>query len=354
MRPILFSVRVGGVVMPFPSYGALVALGFVLGIGLLLRSGRRQGFDPGRLQDLAFSSVVLGLVGARVAFVLLNFRAFFEACWPSAAGPVGAGAGDRWVQGGCFGPLRFWDGGLVFYGGAAAVGGVVWLTCRREGWAFLRFGDLAAPSVALGHAVGRIGCLMAGCCYGKPCAAPWAVRFGPGSVAFDEGLAAGRFPPASMSTWTAPLHPTQLYEAIGELAIFVGLVLVERRRAGRVKRDLGRPDGPASSRPTAGEPSSPGPAAPASGYLLGGYVLAHAALRFGVEIFRGDVSRGYLFRWTTPGLAGAVGLGPNEPLFLSTSQAVSLLLIFAALAALAAVGSGRSQLRRRASRKMRR
>jgi phosphatidylglycerol:prolipoprotein diacylglycerol transferase len=349
MRPILFSVRVGGTVVPFPSYGALVALGFVLGIGLFVRSGRRQGFDPGRLQDLAFSSVVLGLVGARIAFVLLNVRAFLDACWPGAARAVGAGAGDRWVQGGCFGPLRFWDGGLVFYGGAVAVGGVVWLTCRREGWAFLRLGDLAAPSVALGHAVGRIGCLMAGCCYGKPCAAPWAVRFGPGSVAFDEGLSPGRFPPTSASAWTAPLHPTQLYEAIGELAIFVSLVLIERRRAGADGRAADRPGGPASARPTTADPSSPGPAASAPGSLLGGYVLAYAALRFGVEIFRGDVGRGYLFRCPTPRLAAALGLGLAEPLFLSTSQAVSLLL-----GAAVALGFWRSRLRRRASHKIRR
>jgi phosphatidylglycerol:prolipoprotein diacylglycerol transferase len=352
MRPILFSVRIGGALVPFPSYGALVALGFVLGIALFVRSGRRQGFDPGRLQDLAFSSVVLGLVGARVVFVLVNGRAFLDACWPGAARALGAGITDRWVQGGCFGPLRFWDGGLVFYGGAVAVGAVVWLMCRREGWAFLRLGDLAAPSVALGHAVGRIGCLMAGCCYGKLCAAPWAVRFGPGSVAFDEGLSAGRFPPTSTSTWatTAPLHPTQLYEAIGELAIFVGLVLMERRRAGGTGRPvLGRPAGPASAAPTAGAPSSPGPSAAAPGYLLGGYALAYATLRFGVEIFRGDVSRGYLFRWASPGLASLLGLGPHEPLLLSTSQAVSLLLGVGV-----ALGFARSRLRRRASRKIRR
>jgi phosphatidylglycerol:prolipoprotein diacylglycerol transferase len=354
MRPILFSVRVGGGVVSFPTYGALVALGFVLGIGLFVRSGRRQGFDPARLQDLAFSSVVLGLVGARMAFVLLNLRAFVDACWPGAARAAGAGSAERWVQGGCLGPLRFWDGGLVFYGGAVAVGLVVWVTCRREGWAFLRLGDLAAPSVALGHAVGRIGCLMAGCCYGKPCPAPWAVRFGPGSVAFDDGLSTAGFPSASASAWTAPLHPTQLYEAIGELAIFAGLVLIERRRAATGRRAAEPREEPAGRQLTTAPPSSLGPAAPTAprsvpGDLLGGYVLAYAALRFGVEIFRGDVGRGYLFRWPIPGLAAALGLGLDEPLFLSTSQAVSLLL-----AAAAAFGFWRSRHRRRASHDIKR
>lgn len=316
MQPILFSLRLGSAVVHFPAYGAFVGLGFALGIARFVRAGRRRGLDAGRLQDLAFSSVVFGLAGSRLAFVLVNVRAFVGACWPPPK--AGAFPADHWLQGGCWAPLRFWDGGLVFYGGAAAVGGVFWFFCRRDGWSFLRLGDLAAPSVALGHAVGRIGCFMAGCCYGKTCAAPWAVRFGPGSVAFDEGLAAGGRLSATRRSLTAPLHPTQLYEALGELSIFVILILVERHwaraGAGRSTPDLTT------------TPARAATPAPAAGRLLGVYLLAYAGLRFGVELFRGDISRGYLFRWEPPALDRALGLGAGTPILLSTSQALSLLL----------------------------
>jgi len=331
MRPVLFSVPVGGALVRFPAYGAFVALGFVLGIGLFLRSGRREGFDTGRLQDLAFSSVVLGLVGSRVAFVLVNARAFIGACWPG-----GHDAAVDWVRGGCWAPLRFWDGGLVFYGGAAAVGAVLWSFGRREGWSLLRLGDLAAPSVALGHAVGRIGCLMAGCCYGRACGEPWAIRFGPGSVAFDDALVGGRLGPGAVAT--APLHPTQIYEALGELAIFVGLVMLRRRWAAAGHPGSVSPGSEAAATARAAAPATPG-------RLLGVYLLAYALLRFGVELFRGDASRGFLFRWAPPAVGSAVGLGPHDAIVLSTSQAVSLLL-----GAAAAVGLARRRARKPAGR----
>src|SRR5438132_974386 len=79
----------------------------------------------------------------------------------------------------------------------------------------------------VGHVFGRIGCLLAGCCFGAPCAAPWGLAFPRGSVAYDDLDAGGAL--AWGASRTMPLHPTQLYEALGELAIFALLVALERR-----------------------------------------------------------------------------------------------------------------------------
>ena len=220
MRPILFTLHVGGRELGLHTYGLLVALGFTLGILLMWRTGKREGFDGGRLLDLAFWGLVAGLAGSRLTYVAVNARAFAEACF-------GSGTAEDGRIVGCAAALKFWEGGMVFYGGAIASTAVVALFCRREHWSFWRLGDVAAPTLALGHAIGRLGCFFAGCCFGKVCTAPWAVSFPPGSVAHDELAATGVISP--YASGTPPLHPTQLYEAVGELLIF-GLLLYLRRR----------------------------------------------------------------------------------------------------------------------------
>jgi phosphatidylglycerol:prolipoprotein diacylglycerol transferase len=259
--------------------------------------------------DFAFWSLVAGVAGSRVAFVAVNGHAFAAACLHPGA------ASARFS--GCLAPLRFWEGGLVFYGGALAAAGVAVWFCRREGWSFGRFADVAAPSLSIGHVFGRIGCVLAGCCFGAPCAAPWGLSFPRGSVAFDELHAEGTVAWSALRTMS--LHPTQLYEALGELAIFALLVGLERRddRAASRALRLARP-----------------------GHILGAYVAAYAALRFVVEVFRGDTARGHLFTWTSPRLAAVLGLPAGQPLLLSVSQLVSLCAL--ALVAVAAVYRRRS------------
>src|SRR6185436_13266476 len=92
---------------------------------------------------------------------------------------------------GCLAAFRFWEGGLIFYGGGIAAGGVSARFCKREGWSCWKLGDLAAPTLAIGHGIGRLGCTLAGCCFGAACRAPWGVAFPRGSVAFDELQGAG-------------------------------------------------------------------------------------------------------------------------------------------------------------------
>jgi phosphatidylglycerol:prolipoprotein diacylglycerol transferase len=298
MRPTLFSLRFSGHEAGLHTYGILVALGFAIGIVLFWREGRRSGLDGGRLLDLSFWSIVAGLAGSRLAFVILNAHDFADACFDRA---VAAGA-RIW---GCVAVLRFWEGGFVFYGGVIASSLVILMFCRREGWSFWRLGDLAAPTLAVGHALGRLGCFFAGCCFGKACGAPWAVTFPPDSVAYQELEAVGTI--ARSASRTPPLHPTQLYEAVGELAIFALLLVLRHRWRPSdfdVRRRARRPGG-----------------------LILTYAASYATLRFVVEIFRGDSSRRYLARWASAPLAAALGLPPDQPQLLSISQLVSLLIL---------------------------
>jgi phosphatidylglycerol:prolipoprotein diacylglycerol transferase len=319
MRPTLVSIAIGDHEIGIHSYGLLVAAGFAVAIWRLWREGRRQGFDGGRVLDLAFWSLIAGIGGSRVAFVLVNGRAFLEACLAPADGGAVA---SRFS--GCLAPLRFWEGGLVFYGGAVGAGAVALWFCKRERWSPGKLGDVAAPALAIGHVLGRLGCLFAGCCFGAACGAPWGVAFPRGSVAFDDLQADGAI--ASGATHTMPLHPTQLYEAAGELAIFVLLLVLEARQRRRERA-------PISDSAEAAASASARPARP--GHLFLVYVGAYAALRFVVEIFRGDAARGHLLTWTSPRLAAALGLPADQALLLSVSQLGSVLAL--GLVAFAAV-----------------
>ena len=132
MRPILFSLRLGSHDVGLHTYGVLIALGIAAGISLAYREGRRQGFDGGRLLDLAFWITVAGLVGSRVAYGLVNVGDFARACvgpdLPPGAEARGIGA---WLSD-CTRILHVWEGGLVFYGGGVGAALVAALFARRE------------------------------------------------------------------------------------------------------------------------------------------------------------------------------------------------------------------------------
>ncbi len=251
MRPELFGLRIGGHHLAVPSYGTAVMLGFALGVWLALRQARRLGgqlggIDGSDLLDLSFYILVAGVAGSRLLFILLHLDDFSRLC---------TRGGD------CLAPLKIWDGGLVFYGGLIAAAAVTFRFVRRRGWRFGVVGDLFAPGLALGHAVGRLGCFAAGCCFGKTCAAggPPCVSFPAGSVAHEHLAALGQIAPGA--TRTPPLHPTQLYESAGLLLIFLLLLLWRRRQ--RFHGQL---------------------------FLL--YLLAYGLLRAALDLFRGDGPRG--------------------------------------------------------------
>jgi phosphatidylglycerol---prolipoprotein diacylglyceryl transferase len=276
VRPTLFSLPLGRGV-EVHTYGLAIALGFTLGVVVAARQARRAGLDGEAFVDLLFWILVTGIAGSRAAFVLLHAGEYARLC-------AGAGQERSWgqVAADCAAPLRLWQGGLVFYGGALGAAGAVALFARRHRWPFGKVADALAPALALGHAVGRLGCFFAGCCYGKPWR--WGLAFPRGSVAFDDLARAG-----GLADATPPLHPTQLYEAAGELAIFFVLIFTRRhqRFAGATA-------------------------------LL--YAVLYGTLRFVVELFRGDAGRGFV--------AGG----------LSVAQVVSVALVVAASAVLVRVG----------------
>ena len=180
--------------------------------------------------------------------------------------------------------FAIWQGGLVFYGGVAGAALVGCRFARREGWSFGMFGDLFAPALALGHALRparllRRRLLLRQGDRRRAGRAPSRAA----SVAFDTLATPGTIRPG----WqiTPPLHPTQLYEAFGELLIFAALLVLRPR----LRRQPGT--------------------------LLVTYLGLYALLRFVVEIFRGDVVRGLIFASTRPASPAGCTCRPRSPSF---------------------------------------
>ncbi len=241
--------------IPLHTYGLLLALGFVIAIYMAQREAKRQGQDAEAIGDLSFWILVAALVGSRVYYIFVNWDEYFGA---NAMVATRIGRIPRL--------LAVWEGGLVFYGGFIASVLTAWWYMRRRNMHFLTYADTMIPSVALGHFFGRLGCFSAGCCWGQVSHAhlPWLAEFPPESLAY-QSFAARADPSQYLAPdrlHTLPLHPTQLYEAGGELLLFLLLVTVVRPR----KRFHGQ--------------------------VLAIWLMAYAVLRYVVESFRGDVERG--------------------------------------------------------------
>ncbi|MEQ1575519.1 MAG: prolipoprotein diacylglyceryl transferase family protein [Vicinamibacterales bacterium] len=183
MYPVLF--RLGE--FEITSFGVLVAVGALVGVWIFARELKRSGLrDDG--VDAAVAGVIGGLIGAKLLWTL-EF---------SGETPVAA--------------LLFSRGGLSWFGGlAGGVGTGLWILGRRR-VPIVPALAAATPALALGHAIGRIGCFMVGDDYGRPSHLPWA-------VAFPQGL-----PPTSV-----PVHPTQLYEAIALVGVAWALIWWRRK-----------------------------------------------------------------------------------------------------------------------------
>ncbi len=173
---------------------------------------RREKIDSNVVWELATWLFLGGVVGARGMYVILH---------PEMIHSVGD-------------VFRSWQGGNVFYG--CILGGLIgsllyW--CRRP-YPLRKMIDVAAPAVAIGAAVGRIGCFLNGCCDGAVCTLPWGVQFPAGSHAWMRQMNAGSISVGSL--WSLPVHPTQLYAAVAALAV-LGVLLAYfpwRRRPGEV------------------------------------------------------------------------------------------------------------------------
>jgi phosphatidylglycerol:prolipoprotein diacylglycerol transferase len=189
LHPILF--RLGPI--PIRSYGVMVALGVIAGLWWARGEFQRRKLSNDLLYDVALAAIALGVVGARLLYVALNWSVY-RTNLPAIA-------------------MIWADGGLSFHG--AALGGAmgVWWVCRRYGVAFAKVADALAPSLTLGHIFGRIGCFLNGCCYGVPTTLPIGVTFHNPVLGVD----------------TLPSHPAQLYEAAGLALLFAWLVRYRTR-----------------------------------------------------------------------------------------------------------------------------
>jgi phosphatidylglycerol:prolipoprotein diacylglycerol transferase len=197
MYPILFHIGSYGV----HTYGVVLMIAFVLGVARTYRAAqaRKQKdpawtISPDDVLDLGILAIVLGIIGARLLFVIVD--------WDEYRGHIGD-------------IFRIWEGGVSFHGSLIGFLAAVGYYCWRRKKPFLEMMDLVAPGGMLAYAIGRIGCFFNGCCYGCATAMPWGVRF------WDDGRL------------TVPSHPTQLYSTAISLVFFGLLVRIEKTRAYR-------------------------------------------------------------------------------------------------------------------------
>lgn len=230
MHPTL--LRIGD--FRLATYGAFVAAGYLLGILYLGSQRERMGLDEEKFWRLIYAVFFGALAGGKLVYLAVSWR---ELSLEGAS---------------LLGTLR---SGFVFYGGFAGALAAGALMARRIRLPFWPAADYFGVALPLGHALGRLGCLAAGCCFGRMSSLPWAVRFTDPESLVEEVLRG------------VPLHPVQLYESLGNFALAGAAALALRSvRAGKLK--------------------------PGSVFL--GYVLCYAALRFWVEYLRADF-RGGMF-----------------------------------------------------------
>ncbi len=208
-----------------PTYGVLVAIAFLVAIWLTGKLSAKVGLKSESVTNLAIYCALAGMAGAKLLMFLfdwriylLNPREIFTVATLQAAG--------------------VYQGGLVL----AILFAFVYM--RRHGLPGLVTADVFAPGLALGHAIGRLGCLMAGCCWGAECHRPWAITFTNPEAHALTGVPLG-----------VPLHPAQIYEAALEFLIFGFLY----RRFHSPHRE---------------------------GEVIGWYLALYSVVRFVVEFFR--------------------------------------------------------------------
>ena len=237
MWPVLFHIGS----FPIYSYSAFVVLAYLACLGYGLWEAKRQKLDPAHVVDVSLWLFGCGMLGARLLFIMIEYPRFL--------------ADPREIY-------RLWNGGLIYYGGlgGAVLGGVYYL--KRHGLPLGTWSDFLAPTAMIMLVVGRVGCFLNGCCYGKIAPElPWGVVY----PASHPALGLAQY----------PVHPAPLYESLSALAIVLILVGLSRRRH-------------------------------FPGQVFWSMVLLYSLARFILENFRGDP------RGVVPGLG------------LSTSQGISL------------------------------
>ncbi|MBI5598027.1 MAG: prolipoprotein diacylglyceryl transferase [Elusimicrobia bacterium] len=237
------------------TYGVLVASGYLLGIWWLTARRGKMGLSEDDFWSLIYWLFGGAILGGKLLYLAVEWRS---------------------VLSGALHPLRDIRYGFVFYGGVVGsmAAGAWW--CRRRGLSFARFCDHFAVALPIGHALGRLGCLAAGCCAGRPTSLPWGVRFTDPEALVSPYLLGVR------------LHPVQAYESAADLLV-AGLAwrLLGAVEAGRLPR----------------------------GTAWAGYLAVYGGARFLLEFFRGD-DRGQ----------GLLGIPPSQALGLVVCVAATAYL----------------------------
>lgn len=206
-----------------PTYWVIMSLTHCVGFIFFYRRSLQKNLSAKIASELAIIIMISGFIGARAFHILFEFPDYYYE-YPSEI-------------------FKFWNGGFVFYGGFifAFIFGTIYLKKFKQN--ITPWLDALTPAIALSYALGRVGCLLSGCCYGLPSDLPWAITFPVGVEA----------PPLIR------LHPTQVYSALMELIILLILLLIERKNS-----RLGK------------------------GKLFSIWMILHGLARFGLEQFRGD------------------------------------------------------------------
>jgi phosphatidylglycerol---prolipoprotein diacylglyceryl transferase len=205
-----------------PTYGVLVALGFLAGLAITLRLARRAGLSPEKITNLAVYCAIAGIAGAKLFMFLFDIGFYLH------------NPGQIFT-------LETLQAAGVFHGGFIVALLVAVLFMRRQALPTWLTMDAFAPGIAIGQAIGRIGCFAAGCCWGRECDLPWGVRF--------------RSDFAAPVPLDKPLHPVQLYESAANLIVF-----------GILYRQFNREHRP--------------------GHVIGLYLVLYSTARFLIEFFR--------------------------------------------------------------------
>lgn len=258
--------------VPIYSYGVMLGTSMIVGWFLAMRLARNDGIPQEHAAAIYMWTAVWSIIGARVLYSIVNYK--------EMEGPLDF--------------FKVWKGGLVAYGGM--IGGFLasWYGCHRKNIPLLRWADVAAPSVVLGTAITRVGCLLFGCDYGKVAETlPWAIRFpkhpplkANPSPAWQDHLDHGRV--TADALFSQPVHPTQVYEMLAGLFLFGLMMLVRKYRR-------------------------------FSGQVFVTWVIGYGILRPIIEIYRDDKQRGGVGFLSTSQLIGIAAV------LLGTGLLVSLL-----------------------------
>lgn len=221
MLPIL--VKIGPITIH--TYGLMMALGIAFAFWFVFVQAKKRGLPASRLIDMAFYTVIISLIGAKLILFVGHFSYYTK--YPSELFTLAR-------SGGVF------QGGLAF-----GIFFSLWYfrKYRIPTW---KVGDLAGPALALGHGFGRIGCFAAGCCFGRECTAPWGVEFHNEYAHELTGI-----------HLHSPIHPVQLYEsALNFLNFFILFVILKRKRF--------------------------------DGQVFAFYIMNYSIIRYFTEFYRGD------------------------------------------------------------------